>query len=458
MHAVPFIDNGSENFEMSIALLQEAYNNGVRSIFCTYRSSFCEPQLCDYKNNFNYLNKISHEMFPDLLLFPGCEIHCIPEDMGFIISDLDTGKLLPLGCSRYVLIELYPVVTPDDALAMMKELITNKWKPVLAHAEKYPLLFKDNTIEELIALGVKIQINLSSLEDEQNLEIKENARFLVNNRYANFIGSDAHRFDYRPPLFEKGLRYLSDNCDKAYFDKLCYINADTIASESDYIFLYGAETMDIFLRNLVSTGAHTDNFYAYIDDAGNVILTDHANKRNRLCVFEGAKKIFATDDGQFLIVDENQELYIFGNNNIGQISKKVKEELYRSEKEPFEYSWKVNDHAPVIYEHKGNSRRPLRYWNSEDTEDFMRKKFFDKNFHINNSEAYTTYIEACNQYGENNVKTDIVFDADFNTEVYIDGDCRRQDFKGFKSHVIYRTNDFIYTPVRFSIFCNTWQW
>lgn len=104
-------------------------------------------------------------------------------------------------------------------------MIEARWKPILAHVERYPNLFDNKSIQELISLGAKIQINLYSLEEERNTRTKERARYLVKNQLAHFVGSDAHRSNHRPPKYDAGIQFLYKNCDVDYADCISYNNA-----------------------------------------------------------------------------------------------------------------------------------------------------------------------------------------------------------------------------------------
>ena len=72
----------------------------------------------------------------------GCELLCAGEYIDDILYGLEIGVFLPLGNSKCVLTELYPDVTPEEATAVVEELVAVGWKPILAHTERYPALFK----------------------------------------------------------------------------------------------------------------------------------------------------------------------------------------------------------------------------------------------------------------------------------------------------------------------------
>lgn len=225
MHIVPKVDDGSVDLSMSMEMLQMAYEQGVRNIFCTSHNVYEEEEIKRYQSQLVMLQVCARTRFPELTLHQGCELLCAGEYIDDILYGLEIGVFLPLGNTKYVLTELYPDATPAEAKKIVSSLVSGGWHPILAHTERYPELFDGTTIGELISLGAKIQVNVYSLEEESKAEVKERARYLVLNQYAHFLGSDAHRSNHRPPRYDSGVRYLYDNCGEDYADALCYENA-----------------------------------------------------------------------------------------------------------------------------------------------------------------------------------------------------------------------------------------
>ena len=228
MHVVPGVDDGSFDMRMSLVMLEIAYEQGVRDVFCTSHNVYSEEEITRYKSQFMMLQMMAKSRLPDLKLHMGCELLCAGEYIDDILYGLEIGVFLPLGNSKCVLTELYPDVTPEEAKVVVEALVAAGWKPIIAHTERYPALFEDGTLQELINLGAKIQVNLYSLVEENKDDIKKRARYLIDNRLAHFIGSDAHRINYRSPKYESGVRYIDEHCGKEYLEAVCYKNAESL--------------------------------------------------------------------------------------------------------------------------------------------------------------------------------------------------------------------------------------
>ena len=226
MHVVPKIDDGATDLSMAMEILQMAYEQGVRHIFCTSHNVYEEEEIKRYQSQLVMLQMCARTRFPELTLHQGCELLCAGEYIDDILYGLEIGVFLPLGNTKYVLTELYPDVTPAEAKKIVSAMVSGGWHPILAHTERYPELFDGTTIEELISLGAKIQVNVYSLEEESKDEVKERARYLVLNQYAHFLGSDAHRSNHRPPRYDQGVKYLEENCTETYKNELCFENSN----------------------------------------------------------------------------------------------------------------------------------------------------------------------------------------------------------------------------------------
>ena len=98
---------------------------------------------------------------------------------------------------------------------------------VLAHIERYSVLDgEDDVIVQLKELGCLFQINAYSLVNEKYERIRNFARKLLAQKLVDFIGSDAHRVNHRPPEILTGVDYIYDNCDEEYADAVCFRNAE----------------------------------------------------------------------------------------------------------------------------------------------------------------------------------------------------------------------------------------
>lgn len=223
MHVVPGYDDGSENIEDSLEMLRLAESQGITDVFCASHNGYSKEDREQYRASFAQLEEAVSEEKINIRLHKGCEVRCAAEYMDDIVYGLDNGVFETLGNSKYVLTELYPDAKPSEALSIIKILTEHGYKPIIAHMERnYNIT--SLMVRLLIQSGALIQVNAHSFADEADDEIRERARELLRNKYVHFIGSDAHRIDYRPPKVDAGVRFILENVDDEYASQILSTN------------------------------------------------------------------------------------------------------------------------------------------------------------------------------------------------------------------------------------------
>lgn len=226
IHIIPGVDDGSFTMDMSQSMLVMAYMQGVHRIFATpHSAAFINGKEFVWKR-FAELKEWIEQMPLGQQLFLGCEVRCETTRMQETLRHLETGRFPSMNGTRYVLTEFSTMVQPEGALQMSGQLLAEGWLPIIAHVERYPALFQDDTIQRLIDKGCCLQINACSLEDEEDAGIVKRSRELLAGEKVSFLGSDAHRLNCRPPSVERGLAYVYEHCTKGYADTVCTVNAE----------------------------------------------------------------------------------------------------------------------------------------------------------------------------------------------------------------------------------------
>lgn len=223
-HVLPLIDDGSSSFDMAINTLRTAYNNGTRNIIC---SSHSWGNTKKYYENFKKLKKEIKKENININLYTGCEIECDSFHIDDVINKLDAGEIFTINNTNYVLVEFHPYEYKEDIIFCAAKLIASGYKPIIAHMERYFNLMEDDKIIEFMSNnGVLFQINTYSLQAEENIEIKNFARKLLEKELVSFVGSDAHKTNHRSYMIVSGIDYIINNCNSEYAKEICYKNAE----------------------------------------------------------------------------------------------------------------------------------------------------------------------------------------------------------------------------------------
>ena len=191
-HLLPGVDDGCKTLEESLQIINEMKIKGVEKIILT--PHLYSPKVPTDMNKIIDTFKETREHF----LKAGIEVELGAEI--FLREKLSSKPLLPLGRSRYLLIEL-PDFEPAYLFKELLELQKKDYYIVLAHVERYVYLFSDPSsrrgffrtkfapgkLLKLKEMGVFFQVNWNSL-----ILKDKRAQYLLKNGLLDFISSDKH--------------------------------------------------------------------------------------------------------------------------------------------------------------------------------------------------------------------------------------------------------------------------
>ena len=226
-HILFGIDDGADTIAESLEMLKMAKKQGVKNVFCT--SHHWQAESSDYDLNFELLKEKIISEGIDVKLHKGMEILC-EDDRYFTetLRDINNGTVKTLNGTDYLLLEMSPFMSAEEIYECVNTVFEQTGKKiVLAHIERYSVLDgEDDVIAQLKELGCLFQINAYSLVNEKYERIRSFARKLLAQKLVDFIGSDAHRVNHRPPEILTGVDYIYETCDEEYADAVCFKNAE----------------------------------------------------------------------------------------------------------------------------------------------------------------------------------------------------------------------------------------
>ena len=226
MHLIPGVDDGAENMEMALVMMNRAKGQGISAIFATPHSEVFRYSKEGGKIIFKRLVDSAAKVCPEVKLYLGCEVYCEAGIMDEVLEALKSDRYPTMNGTNYVLMEFSQWVYPENTVSCVKALVNGGYRPIIAHMERYKYLMGCmDLVEQFRDLGALIQVNAYSLFDEMDDSIKNWARRLVQERKVEFLGTDAHRTYHRPPSAEWGLNWLYENVEQEYADAIAWSNA-----------------------------------------------------------------------------------------------------------------------------------------------------------------------------------------------------------------------------------------
>ena len=213
-HLIPGIDDGSRSMDETIAMLAKFESLGYKKIITT-------PHIMQevYPNTSEIINqglKQVQETAKSLGL--SIEIEAAAEYYfdDHLIQLIKHKDILSFG-QNYVLVEFSFHTPPIFEDQLFFEMQMAKYKPVLAHFERYPY-FHDSLdkAKEYREKGVNIQVNLNSFTGHYGPQVRKQAEKLIDANLVDFVGSDCHRMQH--------LMMLEEHLSNPYFHKLEKLN------------------------------------------------------------------------------------------------------------------------------------------------------------------------------------------------------------------------------------------
>lgn len=222
-HSLYGLDDGSKCLEQTIAMMKIAYDEGIRSIILT--PHYKEDR---YTKNKEYVAERIKSLQLDLkregidiALYQGNEVFYYCD----CTNEIEEKQLATLAGSRYVLIEFYPSTDYHTIKESLNHVLNSGYLPILAHVERYTCLVEHYKLtEELVDMGVYIQVNCSSIIGNHGRTIKKFTKKLLKKHWVNFVATDAHSDGTRSPRMRECYEYVTKKFGSEYADDLVYHN------------------------------------------------------------------------------------------------------------------------------------------------------------------------------------------------------------------------------------------
>lgn len=205
MHVIPGVDDGSRSIEESCEMLRLAAEEGIQTVFATpHDTAFL---YADVEKAFLRLREAVRAQGIPIELYLGCELRISDDTAGQRLRWLNSGAYPTMGDSRCVLLEFVFGTPLQEYLYCIDRIRRGGYTPILAHLERYAQVDLPFA-KALRSAGALVQINAYSIADERNDAVRQRANLLLSERLVDFLGTDAHRTDHRPPLFRSGMDTL----------------------------------------------------------------------------------------------------------------------------------------------------------------------------------------------------------------------------------------------------------
>ena len=186
-HILPGVDDGVQTMDEALQILAEYERLGVKEVWLT-------PHIMeDMPNTTRHLR----ERFAELqAAYQGkVVLNLTSENMldNLFEERLNKNDLLPIGKDgRHLLVETSYFNPPMGLQNILLRIKAKGYFPILAHPERYVYMGKDEYLQ-IQTMGVKFQLNLSSLKRMYGKDVQKKANYLQKLGMYEYVGTDLHK-------------------------------------------------------------------------------------------------------------------------------------------------------------------------------------------------------------------------------------------------------------------------
>lgn len=190
-HILHGIDDGAQNIEESLILVNNLNELGISHFICTpHTMGDYYPNTPETINGAaDYLRK-SLAGAKNTSLIKASSEYMLDEEFS---THLSSGNLLPFTGEKHLLVEISYLQPPINLEELLFDITHAGYIPILAHPERYTYYHKKpEYYAELQRYGCLLQLNALSLSDYYGSSVKKMAFQLLENDQYTFLGTDTH--------------------------------------------------------------------------------------------------------------------------------------------------------------------------------------------------------------------------------------------------------------------------
>ncbi len=227
-HLLPGIDDGSPDWETSLAMARMAVADGTRTIIVTPHQlgNFSQNRGDSIRQLTGQLQEVLRQHKIPLEIMPGADVR-IEDNM---LELLGSGEVLSLGDKRqHVLLELpHELYFPLESL--LTELNRRGMTGILSHPERnHGILREPALLPALVDAGCLMQVTAGSLMGTFGRQSQQLAEWMLGQGLVHLLASDAHGIKSRRPLLGRALERVASLVDQKTAIDLCARNPALVA-------------------------------------------------------------------------------------------------------------------------------------------------------------------------------------------------------------------------------------
>lgn len=232
-HIIPSIDDGSRSVQETFDMIKEAKKIGFTDIIMTphFLLDYYEPTPQEVICWRNKLQEVLDNQDINLNLHSGMEVYIFSKLEEYIKQN----KILALGKSKYLLIELPLSTTINYLDHILFALQALGIKPIIAHPERYKCVQDEpDLVQNYIDKGALIQCNYCSILETYGKNARKTVKTLFKRNQVNFLGSDCHKEKTVYPIIPQAIKKIKKIIGDEEFYKISTENPKKVLDNQEW--------------------------------------------------------------------------------------------------------------------------------------------------------------------------------------------------------------------------------
>lgn len=227
-HILSDIDDGAEDLNTSVAMIEKLMEQGVNKIVLTPHFYTDSVPVSEFVKNrdaaYKKLKSKTENLNVDLILASETYL------TDYLFNNDDISDIC-IGSSRYLLTEL-PIDYRFSSrnLGNLNRIISDyNVVPILAHVDRYSRLIRDyGLMQEITDMGLLMQLNLYALDSSYFMRRKL-LRYMEKG-YISCFGTDCHDLLSFPPEYKRYIDIIRKYMSEDYIDRISDVSEKILNS------------------------------------------------------------------------------------------------------------------------------------------------------------------------------------------------------------------------------------